>query len=66
MKIEPANLVRWIAADARKRAASGLRMLSMANFPLRHAGTAFGKNGSGHQTKVAVAVLCERWPAVPG
>ena len=55
----------WIAADARERAASGLRLLSMTTIPLRHAGTAFGNDGSGYQTKVAVAVVYERWPGVP-
>jgi len=64
MEIDPTNLVGWIAADARERAASGLRMLSMTNFPMRHAGTAFGNDGSGYQTKAAVAVLYERWPGV--
>ena len=34
--------------------------------PARHAGTAFGDEGSGYQTKVAVAVVYERWPGVPG
>jgi hypothetical protein len=32
----------------------------------RHGGTVFGQEGSGFQTKVAVAVLYERWPGVPG
>jgi hypothetical protein len=64
-EVDPANLVGWIAADARERAKSGLRMLSMTNFPIRHAGTAFGNDGSGFQTKLAVAVLYERWPGVP-
>lgn len=64
-EIDPANLFGWIAADARDRAGSGLRMLSMTTIPLRHAGTAFGNDGSGYQTKLAVAVLYERWPGVP-
>ena len=65
-EIDPANLMGWIAADARTRATAGLRMLSMTSIPLRHAGTAFGNDGSGFQTKVAVTVLYERWPGVPG
>ena len=64
-EVDPANLMGWIAADARSRAKDGLRMLSMTSLPLRHAGTAFGNDGSGYQTKVAVTVLYERWPAVP-
>src|SRR3954463_6780550 len=55
-----------IAADAAPRADSGLRMLSMTSMPLRHAGTAWGNDGSGYQTKVAVAVLYERSPAASG
>jgi hypothetical protein len=55
----------WIAADARERAGSGLRLLSMTSMPLRHGGIVFGQEGSGYQTKVAVAVLYERWPGVP-
>ena len=65
-EVDPANLMGWIAADARVRANEGLRMLSLTSFPMRHAGTAFGNDGSGYQTKVAVSVLYERWPAVPG
>ena len=65
-EIDPANLMGWIAAAARARAGAGLRMLSMTSIPLRHAGTAFGNDGSGFQTKVAVTVLYERWPVVPG
>lgn len=62
---DPANLMGWIATDARTRAGSGLRMLSIATIPLRHAGTAFGNDGSGYTTKIAVTVLYERWPGVP-
>ena len=65
-EIDPANLMGWIAADARERAESGLRLLSITSMPLRHGGVAFGDQGSGYQTKVAVAVLYERWPGVPG
>ena len=66
MEIDPANLMGWVAADARERAKNGLRMLSIMSIPMRHAGTAFGNDGSGYQTKVAVTVLYERWPGVPG
>lgn len=65
-EIDPANLFGWIAADARARAGSGLRLLSMTTIPLRHGGTYFGDQGSGYQTKTAVAVVYERWPVVPG
>ena len=66
LEIDPANLMGWIAADVRARAATGLRLLSLTSVPLRHAGTAFGNDGSGFQTKVAIAVVYERWPVVPG
>ena len=65
LEIDPANLMGWIAADARERADSGLRLLSITSIPLRHGGVTFGDHGSGYQTKVAVAVLYERWPGVP-
>ena len=65
-EVDPANFMGWVAADARARSATGLRMLSMTSIPLRHAGTAFGNDGSGFVTKVAVTVLYERWPGVPG
>lgn len=65
VEIDPANLMGWIAADARERSKTGLRMLSITTTPLRHAGTAFGNDGSGYLTKAAVTVLYERWPAVP-
>jgi hypothetical protein len=55
-----------VAADASARAATGLRMLSMTSMDLRHSGVAFGAQGSGYATKVAVAVVYERWPGVPG
>ena len=39
-------------------------MLSMTAMPLRHAGAMWGQEGSGYETKGAVAVLYERWPGV--
>lgn len=61
-ELDPGWIFGQIAADATARATSGLRMLSMTTMPLRHAGTAFGQEGSGYETKSAVAVLYERWP----
>lgn len=55
-----------IAADAAERAAAGLRILSMTTMPLRHAGAWMGREGSGFTTKVAVAVVYERWAGVSG
>lgn len=64
VEIDPAMIFAAIAADATTRAATGLRMLSMTAMPLRHAGVAFGGQGSGYETKTSVAVLYERWPGV--
>lgn len=63
-ELEPALIFSVIAADAAERASTGLRLLSMTAMPLRHAGVAFGGQGSGYETKGAIAVLYERWPAV--
>jgi hypothetical protein len=65
VELDPVAIFSAIAADASSRAESGLRLLSMTSMPLRHAGTAWGNDGSGYQTKVAVAVVYERWPAAP-
>lgn len=65
-ELDAVSIFSAVAADATARASSGLRLLSMSTMPLRHAGTAWGNDGSGYQTKVAVAVLYERWPATPG
>ena len=33
------------------------RIVTMTSTPLRHAGTSFGREGSGYETKLAVAVI---------
>ncbi len=63
-ELDPEWIFAAIAADADRRAASGLRILSMTTMPLRHGGTFMGQEGSGFQTKVAVAVVYERWAGV--
>lgn len=63
-EIDPVAIFSGIAADASARAGTGLRMLSMTTMPRRHAGTAFGQEGSGYETSTSVAVLYERWPGV--
>lgn len=65
-ELDPLEIFGEVAADAATRAASGLRILSMTSMPLRHAGAMFGNDGSGYQTKVAVAVVYERVPRAPG
>jgi hypothetical protein len=63
-EVDPVAIFADVAGDATRRATSGLRMLSMTSMPLRHAGVAFGQQGSGYETKTSVAVLYERWPGV--
>lgn len=64
LEIDPIAIFGEIAADATKRAGDGQRILSMTTMPLRHAGAWLGQEGSGFETKVAVAVTYERWPGV--
>ena len=63
-ELDPVWIFSSIAADATRRASSGLRILSMTAMPLRHAGAFFGQQGSGLETKGAVAVVYERWAGV--
>ena len=65
-ELDPVAIFAAIAADAAARAPNGQRILSMTSMPLRHAGTAFGQEGSGYETKVAVAVVYEHWKGVSG
>lgn len=55
-----------IAADAATRAARGEWIVTMAVMPLRHAGTAFGQDGSGYETKTSVVVVYGRGPVPTG
>jgi len=55
-EVEPSAVAEEIAADARQRADAGLRIVAMAGMPLRHAAVAFGREGSGYNTKEAVLV----------
>ncbi len=64
-ELDPVFIFGSIAADAAARAADGLRIVAMTSMPLRHAGVWPGQQGSGLETKVAVAVVYERVPRVP-
>ena len=57
VEIDPQSLYTAIAQDAEVRAASGWRIVSTAAVPVRHAGTFMGREGSGYETKVSVAVV---------
>jgi len=52
-----------VAADATNRDADGYRIQAMTSMPLRHSGVWPGQQGSGYETKVAVAVTYERRPS---
>ena len=64
VELDPVAIFGAVAQDATARAAKGQRILSMTSMPLRHAGAWLGQEGSGFETKVAVAVTYERWPGV--
>jgi len=55
-EVDPSAVAEEIAADASRRAEAGLRIVAMAGMPLRHAAVAFGREGSGYNTKEAVLV----------
>jgi hypothetical protein len=57
VEIDPAAFYGAIAQDAEARAASGWRIVSTAAVPVRHAGAFLGREGSGYETKVSVAVV---------
>jgi hypothetical protein len=59
-EIDPLEIFSAIAADAEGRAANGEWIVSMAAMPLRHAAVGFGREGSGYETKTAVAVVYGR------
>ena len=56
-EIDPVEIYDQIARDAAGRAARGQRIVSMTSLPSRHAGVSLGRQGSGYQTKVTIAVL---------
>ena len=55
-EVDPAVLAAEIAGNAAQRASAGLRIVATAGLPLRHSAVAFGREGSGFDTKVAVLV----------
>jgi hypothetical protein len=66
VELDPVTIFSQIADDAAARAEDGFRIISLTSMPLRHAGTYLGQEGSGFETKVAVAVLYERAPRTTG
>ena len=59
-ELSPLEVFSAVADDAADRAARGEWIVTMTAMPLRHAGTAFGQEGSGYETKVAIAVVYGR------
>jgi hypothetical protein len=56
-EIGPLELYRFIAEDAARLSEErGMRLLSMTSTALRHSAVDFGREGSGYQTKVCIAV----------
>ena len=66
IELDPLAIAGDIAADATARAADGWRIVSTADMPLRHGGTAFGLQGSGFETKAAILVVYVRTAATGG
>ena len=56
-EIDPTQMFGEVAADAQNRAASGWSIVSIAALPTRHAQAFLGREGSGYETKAAVAVV---------
>ena len=65
-ELDPLGIASEIAADATTRAASGWRIVSTAEMPLRHAAAFVGRQGSGYETKAAVLVVYAHEMAAPG
>jgi hypothetical protein len=57
VEIDVAAVFGEVAVDATDRSASGWRIVSTAALPTRHAQAFMGRNGSGYETKMSVAVV---------
>ncbi|HTC86106.1 MAG TPA: hypothetical protein VK656_05355 [Candidatus Acidoferrum sp.] len=56
-EVDPLTMYGQIAADAAHRAEAGARIVSMAAVPTRHSQGFLSRQGSGYETKIAVAVV---------
>lgn len=56
-EVDPAQLYGEIAGDAAARLLKGQHIVSLAATPLRHAQSFLGRQGSGYETKISVAVV---------
>jgi hypothetical protein len=59
-ELDPEAIFGDIAVDSATRAAGGYRIVSAAVMPRRHSAVGLGREGSGFQTKAAVAVVYAR------
>lgn len=59
-EIDPSELFAVIAADSVERAAAGEHIVSMTSTALRHTQAMMAREGSGYQSKFAVAVVFAR------
>ena len=59
-ELDPAGLFGQVAGDARARSAQGWHIVSIAVMPTRHSAVAFGREGSGYETKAGIAVVYAR------
>ena len=56
-EIDPTQMFAEVAEDAQARSANGWSIVSIAAVPTRHAQAFLGREGSGYETKAAVAVV---------
>ena len=56
-EVNPIEIYQYVATDAARRAQHGVRIVAMSSFPLRHAQAWMAREGSGYQSKIAVAVV---------
>jgi hypothetical protein len=56
-EVDPAQLYGEIAGDAAARLLKGQHIVSLAATPLRHSQSFLGRQGSGYETKISVAVV---------
>jgi hypothetical protein len=56
-EVDAAAFYAEIAQDSARRAADGRRIISVAAVPTRHAQAFVARQGSGYETKLAVAVV---------
>jgi hypothetical protein len=56
-ELDSVSIFGYIAGDSETRAQSGQRIVSIAVMANRHSAVAFGREGSGYQTKASIAVV---------